>query len=360
MNDSMKTIVHQFIVPLLSVIAAAGMARAEAPGKELALSVHLVDGSCVIGTPVAIKTLAVRTEIGTIRIPLDRIERVEVAEDGRQWVFELQNGDGLEGVPEFDRIELETLLGRVAVATKHIAEIGLGERGAIDTFSKRGVMLHYAFEGKGESIEDRSGEENHGVNHGATIVPNGVTGSALSLDGTSSHLELGSDSIAGLPAWENYTISVWFLNDGGGDESRGYGQKIIDKTVMYHDFYLCVRVTGALVFHTYEGSGAGLQDDDHDYRDGKWHHVVVTKKGSHGELWIDGRLKDSNDKLKTVHSNGPLLVGYSKSTDGFQQKHWSGLLDELMILNRPLAQRDIHKLYTSRNRENPNPPGERK
>ena len=60
-------------------------------------------------------------------------------------------------------------------------------------------------------------------------------------------------------------------------------------------------------------------------------------------------MKDTNDKLKQVNSNGPLLVGYSKSSDGFQKKHWSGLLDELLILKRPLAPRDIAKLFAIRN-----------
>lgn len=107
----------------------------------------------------------------------------------------------------------------------------------------------------------------------------------------SSFLDLGLGSIAGLPTWEEFTISVWFMNDGGGEQNHGYGQKIIDKTVMNHDFYLCVRATGALSFFTFEGSGEGLQDDSHDYRDRKWYHAVVVKKGAHGELWIDGRLK---------------------------------------------------------------------
>ena len=185
------------------------------------------------------------------------------------------------------------------------------------------------------------------MNHGAEIVARGVAGSGLKLDGKSAHLEITAPGIQELPAWDEYTLSVWFLNDGGGDASRGYGQKIIDKTVMYHDFYLCVRSTGALGFFTYEGEGAGLQDDDHDYRDGKWHHAVVVKKGRHGELWIDGTLKDTSDSLKTVRTKAPLLVGYSKSTDGFQRKHWSGLLDELLVYKRALRRAEVEQLHVN-------------
>lgn len=340
---------HGLLVLAISAVVAAGVARGAEARNELKLSLYLVDGSCVIGTPVETDGLEIRTKFATVSIPLSRIDRATREEGGKEWTFELQNGDRPKGVPVLPQIELETLFGQVAVATDHITEIGVGVASAFDSISKRGFMLHYPFEGKGEKIEDRSGEENHAVNHGAKIAAKGVLGSALSLDGRSSHLDLGSGSIAGLPAWETYTISVWFLNDGEGDTKRGYGQKIIDKTIMYHDFYLCVRANGALAFFTYEGNGEGLQDAGHDYRDGKWHHAVVVKRGSHGELWVDGRLKDSNKNLKQVNSNGPLLVGYSNSSDGFQKKHWSGLLDELLILKRPLAPRDIAKLFAIRN-----------
>lgn len=332
----------------ISALVPAGTAGGGETQNELELSLYLVDGSCVIGTPVETDGLEIRTKFATVSIPLNRIGRATREEGGEEWIFELQNGDRPKGVPVLARIELETLFGRVAVATGHITEIGVGVASAFDSISKRGFVLHYPFEGKGEKIEDRSGEENHAVNHGAKRAPKGVLGNALSLDGRSSYLDLGSGSIAGLPSWESYTISVWFLNDGGGDQNRGYGQKIIDKTIMYHDFYLCLRSNGALAFFTYEESGEGLQDADHDYRDGKWHHAVVVKRGSHGELWVDGRLKDSNDNLKQVNTNGPLLVGYSNSSDGFQKKHWSGLLDELLILKRPLVPRDIAKLFAIR------------
>ena len=342
---------HRWIAAALVVLASTGLAHADAPEKEPELTLFLVDGSCVIGTPVSATAMALRTEFGPVRIPWLRIERATRAEDGKNWAVELQNGDLAEGLPVLQQVELQTLFGKVAVATNHITEIGVGVAGATDALhriSKREFVLHYPFDGEGEKIEDRSGGKNHGTNHGATRVVEGVVGGALSLDGRASHLDLGSGPIAGLPTWENYTISVWFLNDGGGDHDRGYGQKIIDKTVMYHDFYLCLRSTGTLAFFTYEGSGEGLQDDSHDYRDGKWHHAVVVKKGTHGELWIDGRLKDSNKNLKQVHSNGPLLVGYSNSPDGFQKKHWSGRLDELLILKRTLAAQEIRKLFTHR------------
>ena len=352
MKHAVNTIPRGCIAVALIMLALAGAAHAGAPEKEPELTLFLVDGSCVIGTPVTATTMVLRTEFGPVRIPWLRIDRATRAEDGKNWALELQNGDLAEGLPVLAQIELQTLFGKVAVATNHITEIGVGVAGATNALgriAKRKFVLHYPFDGEEDQIEDRSGGKNHGINHGATRVDDGVVGGALSVDGRASHLDLGSGSVAGLPTWENYTISVWFLNDSEGDQNRGYGQKIIDKTVMYHDFYLCLRSTGALAFFTYEGGGGeGLQDDSQDYRDGKWHHAVVVKKGTHGELWIDGRLKDSNKKLKQVNSNGPLLVGYSNSPDGFQKKHWSGRLDELLIFKRPLAAQEIRKLFTHR------------
>ena len=313
-----------------------------APKIQLALDLR--DDSRIVGQPIFPESAGVRTKLADFDLPWQRIVGARADDEGI-WSFEMSNRDRIKGELDFDRIKLETIFGQVDVPTHLIRGFDVDFSGAVP---ERGLVLHYPFKEPEQKIKDASGTENHAVNHGGRSVPQGVRGSALGFDGKSAMAEIEGEQIASLPDWENYTISVWFLNDGGGSQDRGYGQKIIDKTVMYHDFYLCVRATGALGFHTYEGNGAGMQDDSFDYRDGEWHHAVVIKKDSHGELWINGELKDSTEDLKRVKTPAPLLLGYSKSPDSLQRRHWSGMLDELRVYDRALSDREVAKLFRAR------------
>lgn len=333
----------------LSVALACAGAAETADGdrgrsKPLQLHLDLKDGSRLIGRPIDPESPGVRTNLARFDLTWNRI--THACMDGDRWTFHLKNQDRIMGDPAFKRIALDTIIGQIDVPLTQVRHLDVEEQGHLPD---KDLVLHYRFERPqdGQEVHDSSGGQNHAVNHGAEPVANGAGGQALEFDGKSSMLEIPGKKMAGLPTWEDYTISIWFMNDGEGPAHRGYGQKIIDKTVMYHDFYLCVRATGALGFFTYEGDGVGLQDDTHDYRDRRWHHAVVVKKGGHGELWIDGELKDSTEDLKTVKSAAPLLIGYSKSPDSFQRRYWSGMLDELRIYERALSDREVARLFAA-------------
>jgi len=200
------------------------------------------------------------------------------------------------------------------------------------------------------SFDDGTATDNTGNGYDGTIVGSpapvaGKVGGALYFSGSGDYINIGYD--LDVPSWESYSVSVWFLNDGGGDHSQGYGQKIIDKTVYWHDFYLSVNpdFDGTLVYRTYEGSGAGISDPDHNYMDSTWHHAVIVKDGSYGELWVDGVLVGTHDSIKTVYSSGPLLIGYSLSSDSYQRKYWSGMIDEVAVWDEPLSSADVAALY---------------
>ncbi len=342
----MKSEYTRLIVPLLAMQMAVITAVAqEQPVPELRLHVDLADGSHLIGIP-SIESLPVRTPLVQTHIAFNRIRSIKLESDRTSGTIQLKNGDVVTGVPALEALQLRTLFGHVSVDIKHIGFVTVDVGGPGATVVTEGLVLYYPFDSEGQQVEDLSGNKHHGVNRGAAHTPDGKCRSAFAFDGKASHTEVAPGLITDLPAWENYTISVWFLNDGKGDHGQGYGQKIIDQTEMYHDFYLCLKPQGSLLFFTYEGSGAGLGDGSRNFLDGEWHHAVVVKKGVHGELWVDGELKDSRDHLKRVTSKSPLLVGNSVSSDSFQRKPWSGKIDELMIFNRPLSQAEIRRIHS--------------
>ena len=204
-----------------------------------------------------------------------------------------------------------------------------------------GLIAHYPFNG---NANDESGNGYHGTVIGAMLTAdrNNNAASAYEFDGTNDYISIGALDV---PSWSAYTVSAWFLNDGGGDTSPGYGQKIIDKTIFWHDFYLSVHPDqGQLIYKTYEGGGDAIVDNSQSFRDGQWHHVLVKKNGSAGEMWVDGELVGISTNVRTVFSSGPLLVGYSLSSDSFQRKYWSGKIDDIRIYNRALSESEIRQL----------------
>ncbi len=210
-----------------------------------------------------------------------------------------------------------------------------------------GMRTYWTFDNPNDpTADDYAGYD--GDNNGATWMPDGVVDGSLRFDGINDYVDV-TDAALNVPTWDSYTIAVWFLNDGGGDLTNGYGQKILDKTTIFSDFYLSVHthLDGRLVFFTYDDGSAAMLDLDYDYGDNQWHHAVVVKSGQYGELWVDGDLKDTSEELKSPDNAQPLLIGYSVSADAFQRKHWSGRMDEFAIFDRILSEAEIQELYAS-------------
>lgn len=265
---------HARLIVLILAMPMAMVAATEvpeAPVPALRLRVDLADGSHLIGIP-NIESLPVRTPYAQTNIAFNRIRSIKLENDPASGTIQLKNGDVVTGVPSLEALQLQTLFGHVSVDFRHIGFVTVDTGGPCPIDVTEGLVLYYPFDAEGPQVEDLSGKKHHGVNRGATHTPDGKCRAAFAFDGKASHTEVAPGLITDLPGWENYTVSVWFLNDGKGDHGQGYGQKIIDQTEMYHDFYLCLRAQGSLVFFTYEGNGAGLSDGSHNFLDGKWHH----------------------------------------------------------------------------------------
>ncbi|MEZ4674476.1 MAG: LamG domain-containing protein [Caldilineaceae bacterium] len=186
-----------------------------------------------------------------------------------------------------------------------------------------------------------------GIEVGSISSAAGVVGRALEFNG-GAYVNYGTG--LDIPAWDKYTVAIWFLNDGRLAPIKGYGQKIIDKTTWFSDFFIGVPnnpdpVSPRGVVFMYDRDFKNIQTTGLDYIDSQWHHAVITKNGTHGELWVDGMLIGAKDDLNPTINNQPLLLGYSLSGDGYQQLYWGGYLDEFAVFNRALSASEIGDLY---------------
>lgn len=203
-------------------------------------------------------------------------------------------------------------------------------------------------------VADRSGNGHDGAASGCDWTSAGrFHGGAMAFDSNADSVNAGTD--LNFPAWERYTVSLWFRHDGGGDKGPQYGHKMLDKTDWYHDWHLHLHPPGQ------EGGGAGeigltlyearreagFADNSRNYADGAWHHVAVVRDGTYGEFWVDGTLHSSTSTdMMSVTNSAPVCVGNSYSGDYYQRKGWHGQLDEIRIFDRALSADGIRALYT--------------
>ena len=207
------------------------------------------------------------------------------------------------------------------------------------------LVGYWGFDNMVDSMWPNYGTERGRILGTLPSVP-GKVGQALEFNGRSFvSYEGGLD----FPAWDSYTVSIWFLNDGRVAPVQGYGQKIFDKSPSSGSFFLAVpnnpeqSAPHDLVF-AYDGDNRTIQTTGYDYIDGMWHHAVITKDGTHGELWVDGVLVGAKDDLNPTVTNRFLLLGYSAG-DTLQRMYWGGYLDEFAVFNRALTPEEIVDLY---------------
>jgi len=207
--------------------------------------------------------------------------------------------------------------------------------------------LYYPFSSDGGgTTEDMSGNGYVGTVSGCAWTNSGPHGGSMFFDGVTDYIDVGA--APDFPTWDDYSVSVWFLHNGGGDYGAGYGHKILDKTSMYHDWKLALyQVDGSIYLGLYEnGQGMGIGDGSTNYMDNLWHHVVVVRDGTNGHFWVDGMLRQTSYNMFAVYSSSDVCVGNSFSSDSYQRKSWSGMLDEVRIFDRALSSNEVVRLYT--------------
>jgi alpha-glucosidase (family GH31 glycosyl hydrolase) len=194
---------------------------------------------------------------------------------------------------------------------------------------------------------DSSGNNNHGALLGNPQWVAGKIGGALAFDGDDA-VDLGNPSILdfGTGPW---TVCAWIKTDifagkrtvfaNGGDEGGGIR------------YTLCV---GEHDKSVPDAIGLTVDDDDNKIqpkgetkvRDGRWHHVVGMRDGTALRVYVDGVL----DGTKTIPA-GYDLSGTSQHNacigaiwhheDDIPHKYFAGLIDDILIYNRALTQKEI-------------------
>jgi hypothetical protein len=109
-------------VALLLLAAAPAAAEFRYPGR-VRLEFELLDGSRICGQAMeAEPALRVATSLGEVRVPLVKLARIEVPDDGSDATLHLISGDRIKGRLLAD-IEVNTLVGKLSVSLKIVRSL---------------------------------------------------------------------------------------------------------------------------------------------------------------------------------------------------------------------------------------------
>lgn len=183
-------------------------------------------------------------------------------------------------------------------------------------------------------------EDNHSTNDGTVIGARHVecaSGGCYDFDVIDDYIE---SSIIINP--NSSTSCAWFFVSGGTDESS---QNIITlyDTDGTHEIYRLIRsdTTGRLIiqgdYDLYlESYGLPLSLNEK-------HHACISINSTHGSLYIDGELLNSDTTWNSMPESTAFRIG--RVAQNFYE--WNGTIDEVTIWNRSLSTSEVQDVYNN-------------
>jgi hypothetical protein len=318
----------------------------------LQMSVELVDGSRIIGTP-HIKGVTLQTGYAKVDLPLKEIRTIRMNPDHETAIIELQKGDKLTGVLTLAPIRLATVFGKATIGVEHVARISI--RSGV---SAAALVLYYSFDrNEGDIVTDLSGNGNDGKVNQARWVAQGKVGGAYDFSGNdSAWVSFDPKFLEGSRAM---SVSAWFKSYGDpGDWEQIIGCSTEEDNVQTPVSFLWFNRTGLgnnahtrllLTQDTGRRESVAIIPSKPTpfFRDGTWHHVVLTWDGTSATYYIDGvpdAKKATGAGTLAYASDRRSLIGNGWAF-GRASHNFNGLIDEVMIFNRALQESEVREIH---------------
>ncbi|MFD2245456.1 LamG-like jellyroll fold domain-containing protein [Pontibacter ruber] len=176
----------------------------------------------------------------------------------------------------------------------------------------------------------------------------GMFGGAQRFDGVNDGLDLNEVTNFQWGPNSSFTIEVWMQTTGSSSDNRVIiGRNATDSNMIW---WLGVDTDGYAVFELRDRKREGhkIGASGKKVNDGKWHHVAVVRDGiqRQNRVYVDGFAIADFPYTYTdnFESTVPVNIGYLALNNGYR---FSGLLDELMVYNRPLTESEMRSRYNS-------------
>jgi len=194
-----------------------------------------------------------------------------------------------------------------------------------------GLLLKYTFDaGSGTTVADASGNGNTGTINGNPAWVTGISGSALSFDGSRDYIATGKSLLNNLP---QFTIACWLK----GDLSLGNRSGLIGQND-------CVEY-GVVSANTCQiwTAGGGSVDLAWPYSAAAdWHHIVAVADGTSITFYLDGKPAASGGTATASYGTSTYFLnvgggGIFDATDNW----FAGQIDEVYVYQRALSAAEV-------------------
>jgi hypothetical protein len=275
--------------------------------------------------------------------PIEADQQVAIADGWWEWAENLPKTDESlrDRIRDHAREWYEAALPDLTGLTRAKVESRLSDSaktadGAVLVF--RFERSDYVMRAGKTIVRDQSGHGNHGEVIACAPAP-GVVGTGLRFDGNASVVQVpSSDSLV----WEAFTISVWayFEEERGGEVLVSNLDNVRINNDIFH--FMRVQFKGPSGFRGIDGDGG----EKYKPVAGRWIHFVGVWDGKRCTLWADGKIVSQTRDIpeKPRAPSQPLTLG--RNTGAFTS-NFKGVLDEVAIFNRALADREIEALYAA-------------
>ncbi|MDX5421019.1 MAG: putative Ig domain-containing protein [Hymenobacteraceae bacterium] len=146
--------------------------------------------------------------------------------------------------------------------------------------------------------------------------------------------------------YDSFTIELWVQVSGSSSNNRVIMGRNAKESGM--SWWIGVDPEGYAVFELYDMKRTGFRIEKmgRKLNDGKWHHLVVMRHGTHlrNRLYIDGykAAEFRYEYQDNFFSAAPVTIGYHQLDNGY---HFSGSLDEVIVYNRALEENEVRARY---------------
>ncbi|MDA8166011.1 MAG: GDSL-type esterase/lipase family protein, partial [Desulfobacteraceae bacterium] len=148
------------------------------------------------------------------------------------------------------------------------------------------------------------------------------------------------------PAGSSFSIECWVKKEAG---TTGTNEAVVSRTESSGavSWWVGLGSSGqaAFVLAGAKGNTAQSLRGTKNLANGKWHHVTAIRDGAAGEnrLYVDGVLEAS---VKAAYPYGfAAAAGTPAAIGGFAGSYFSGIVDEVAIYNRALAEKEFRGHY---------------
>ena len=204
--------------------------------------------------------------------------------------------------------------------------------------------LYYSYDDtnfSGSTVYDISGNNNDGTMVSMTTGATGKINEAFEFDGSASHITAGTVFNVNTG---DFSVSAWVKFDslsGGVVAMSDFSNPTNNKWLVYTDQVDQIR------FLTKDSSNNDVYSTS-TINTGNWYHLVVTRSGSTGKIYLNGTLDTTGNT-----ASGDISSGGTSSIGRFSSTYFDGVIDEFAYYTKELSLSEVQELYNNGAGKNP-------